>query len=282
MQDLTDKIAFVTGGAGGIGLAIAREIISQGGRVMLADIDEAGLAVAKAELGQASETVVCNVAKSASIEQAAQATIDAFGKVHIVVNNAGVGLGGMPGEVSKEDWQWVVDINLMGVVWGVEAFLPLLKSHGEGGHIINTASMAGHLANERMGPYCATKFAVVGYSESLRQALEPDNIGVSILCPGWVKTAIGTSGQRRPSNQAGNGSTGIAPDADGTEVVDLLANGMPPEVLAQWAIQCVKDNRQYIFSHAMMEPFIDLRYQSVKADYAAAVANETLTRNQTS
>ena len=286
MQDLNDKIAFVTGGASGIGFAIARALIDQGARVMLADIDEEKLAQAKRELGQASETIVCDVASNKSVEEAAQATIDAFGKVHIVVNNAGVGLGGKPGDATIEDWRWIVDINLMGVVHGVEVFTKLIREHGEGGHIINTASMAGHWANENMGPYCATKFAVVGYSECLRQALAPENIGVSILCPGWVKTDIANSSTRRPSGPAGtpNPLTN-ADDVGGGEQVtaaDLVAHGMPAHILADWVVQCIRDNRLYIFSHAMMEPVIDMRHEAIKADYAAAIANETLTKNQSS
>lgn len=285
MQDLNDKIAFVTGGADGIGFAIAKALIDQGARVMLADINEDKLAEAKAKLGQASETVVCDVASSADMKAAAEKTIESFGKVHIVVNNAGVGLGGAPGDATLEDWQWIVDINLMGVVYGVETFTPLIKSHGEGGHIINTASMAGHWANAMMGPYCATKFAVVGYSECLKQALEPDNIGVSILCPGWVKTGIAGSSERRPSGPATRNPLTNAEDVGGGEQItaaDLVANGMPPSILADWVVQCIRDNRLYIFSHAMMEPVIDVRYQAIKEDYAAAMANETLTNNQSS
>jgi len=285
MQDLNDKIAFITGGGSGIGLAVAKALVDRGARVMLADIDEERLALAKAEIGQASETVVCDVAKSDDIARAAEQTIEAFGKVHIVMNNAGVGLGGLPGTQTLQDWRWIVDINLLGVVYGVETFLPLIKSHGEGGHFINTASMAGHWANPMMGPYCATKFAVVGYSECLRQALEADEIGVSILCPGWVKTDIANSSKNRPSGPATPNPLTNAEDVGGGEQMtasDLIEHGMPAGVLADWVVQCVQDNRQYIFSHAMMEPVIDMRYQGVKADYAAAMANETLTKNQTS
>ena len=287
MQDLNDRIAFVTGGASGIGLAIAKALVANGARVMLADIDEGALALAKAEIGQAAEGVVCDVARSASVAEAAEATMDAFGRVDLVFNNAGVGLGGKPGEVGLEDWRWIVDINLMGVVYGVEAFLPLIRSHGEGGHIVNTASMAGHWANAMMGPYCATKFAVVGYSECLSQALEPEGIGVSILCPGWVKTAISDSGKRRPSGPpTGVGlledAAAVTGSSTGVSAVDLIEHGMPPEVLADWVIQCIRDNRLYIFSHATMEPVIDMRRDAIKADYAAAMANRTLAKNETS
>ncbi|PJK30391.1 SDR family NAD(P)-dependent oxidoreductase [Minwuia thermotolerans] len=286
MREIEDRIAFVTGGASGIGLAVAKALVNRGARVMLADIDADALALAKAEIGQAAEGVVCDVASAQSVEEAAQATIDAFGKVHMVFNNAGVGLGGKPGEVSLKDWRWIVDINLMGVVHGVETFLPLIRGHGEGGHIVNTASMAGHWANPMMGPYCATKFAVVGYSECLRQALAPEGIGVSVLCPGWVKTAITDSGKRRPSGPPAGASVLSGAEAvggnDSSTVTDLIAHGMPPEVLADWVTQCVQDNRLYIFSHAVMEPVIGMRHQAIKADYAAAIANESLTKNQTS
>jgi len=193
MTDIAGKTAFITGGANGIGLAIGKALAGRGANLMLVDLDGEGLAAAKRSFEGANirvETAICDVAKGDAVKAAADKAVEAFGKVHIVINNAGVALGGLPGDVALEDWRWIVDINLMGVVYGVESFVPHIKAHGEGGHIVNVASMAGHVAMPGMGPYHATKFAVVGYSEALRAELAGENIGVSALCPGWVKTSI--------------------------------------------------------------------------------------------
>ena len=180
------QTAFITGGASGIGLSIAKALATRGVNIMLADLDSARLQDAAATIramGAEVDIVLCDVADEAMVRAAADATIQRFGKVHIIANNAGVATGGMAGNIAIKDWRWVVDINLMGVVHGTEIFLPLIKSHGEGGHILNTASMAGHVASPGMSPYHATKFAVVGYSEAVKAELAGQNIGVSVLCP---------------------------------------------------------------------------------------------------
>ena len=200
MQDLNGKTAFVTGGASGIGLALARAFVGQGMAVMLADIEAKVLDTAVAELkatGGRVAGVVCDVADPASVEAAAQAAFAQFGKVHIVCNNAGVAASGSLDPISLSDWRWVMDVNLMGVVHGVAAFLPHIRAHGEGGHFVNTASIAGMMSTMGFSPYTASKFAVVGASEGLAQQLADDNIGVSILCPAFVRTRIHQSGRNR-------------------------------------------------------------------------------------
>src|SRR5215472_11781310 len=202
MRELVDKAAFVTGGASGIGLALGRAFAEAGCKVMLADIEEAALDAAVASLegsGPEIQGVVCDVADPASVEAAAEATFSAFGKVHILCNNAGVGARGGIDHIALDNWRWVIDVNLMGVVNGVCAFLPHMRAHGEGGHIVNTASIAG-MINRFHGfhPYAATKFAVVGMSEGLAVELKPFGIGVSVLCPGVVRTNILESARNRP------------------------------------------------------------------------------------
>lgn len=267
MTDIAGKTAFITGGANGIGLGIAKALAARGANVMLADINEEALVAAKAGFGDMNvrvETALCDVARLEAMQAAAKRTVEAFGKVHIIVNNAGVGLGGQPGEIAHEDWQWVVGINLMGVVHGVETFAPLIKEHGEGGHIVNVASMAGHIAPPGMGPYNATKFAVVGYSEGLRGELAGDGVGVSVLCPGWVNTNIHNSSAGRPSG-------GVDLDTpEHAAMEQVIRSGMPAEQVGEWTADCIADNRLYIFTHQEMAPAIDARYQMIKADYAAA------------
>src|SRR5215467_6064971 len=208
MREFVGKAAFVTGGASGIGLALGRALAEAGCKVMLADIEKAALDAAVASLsGSGPEIggVVCDVADAASVDAAAETTFSAFGKVHILCNNAGVGaLGGIE-HIALDDWRWVLDVNLIGVVNGVRTFLPQMRTNGEGGHIVNTASMAGMVNSRQAGgqgfaPYPATKYAVVGMSEGLAMEVKPLGIGVSILCPGVVRTntwralAIATSG----------------------------------------------------------------------------------------
>lgn len=274
MSDIQGRVAFVTGGASGLGLSMARIFLSRGASVMLADRDAEGLERAIAELSTETNqvaSVVCDVADAGEMEKAAQATIDHFGKVHIVVNNAGVALGGQPGEIPMKDWRWIVDINLLGVVHGIEVFTPLIKSHGEGGHFVNTASMAGHVSPGGMGPYNATKYAVVGYSEGLKTELMADQIGVSVLCPGWVRTNIHTTGFGRPSSEI---TVEDAKDDPQFQEMDaVIKGGLDPDLVAEWVADCVEADRLYIFTHAEMQPAIEMKYAQIKADYDAAIAD---------
>lgn len=279
MESLKNKVAFITGGGHGIGLSIGRIFAQQGARVVLADINEKRLASAKETLASADlsvETVVCDVADPDALRRAADFTLERFGKVHIVVNNAGVSLAGKPGKIPLEDWRWIVDINLMSVAYGVEIFTPLIQSHGEGGYFINTASMAGHIAGPAMSPYHATKFAVVGYSESIRADLAADNIGVSVLCPAWVRTDIHNAGVNKPSlksNTAAGESSSNEPEAGIADIAAVIESGIAPDDLAQWVLECMRDKRFYIFSHPSMTQHLDARAALIKADYEAIVSD---------
>ncbi len=263
------QTAFITGGATGIGLSIAKALAARGTNIMLADLDAARLQDAAATiraLGADVDIVLCDVADEAMMRGAADATIERFGKVHIVANNAGVATSGMAGNIAIKDWRWVVDINLMGVVHGTEIFLPLIKSHGEGGHIVNTASMAGHVASAGMSPYHATKFAVVGYSEALKAELAGHNIGVSVLCPAWVKTEIHKSIFAKPT---GGGS---ADDPQFKKMEAVINSGLDADVVGEWTAQCMADDRFYIFTHPEFAPFIQQRHEQLIADYDACAA----------
>src|SRR5271169_6516383 len=201
MREITGKAAFVTGGASGIGLALGRAFAEAGMKVMLADIETDALSAAVNSLhnfGPDVGGVVCDVTDPGSVERAAHASYEAFGQVHVVCNNAGVAGGGGIDDIPIDDWHWVLDVNLMGVLYGIRTFLPHIRAHGEGGHIVNTASMAGMVSGLGFGPYSASKFAVVTMSEGLALHLKPLGIGVSVLCPGWVRTRINASGRNRP------------------------------------------------------------------------------------
>lgn len=201
MRELAGKTAFVTGGASGIGFALGRAFAEAGMKVMLADIETGALDAAVKSLhnvGPDVRGIECDVTDSASVERAAGASFGAFGNVHVICNNAGVAAGGGIEDIALDSWRWVLDVNLMGVVHGIRAFLPHMRAHGEGGHIVNTASMAGMQSGLGFSPYTASKFAVVGMSEGLAPQLAPFGIGVSVLCPGFVRTRIGESGRNRP------------------------------------------------------------------------------------
>jgi NAD(P)-dependent dehydrogenase (short-subunit alcohol dehydrogenase family) len=172
-----------------------------------------------------------------------------------VCNNAGVTGSAGTDNISLQDWQWVIDINLMGVVHGVKAFLPLLKAHGEGGHIVNTASMAGFLSDTGFGAYTASKFAVVGISEALSTELEPQGIGVSIHCPGWVATRISESRSNWPNEY------GVPPPRGplAERFAELVRNGMAPSDVAALVLKAVQNNELYVFTHPDMRPWLEKR-----------------------
>jgi NAD(P)-dependent dehydrogenase (short-subunit alcohol dehydrogenase family) len=202
MRELAGKTAFVSGGASGIGFALGRAFAEAGMKVMLADIETDALAAAVKSLrkfGPDVRGVTCDVADPVSVERAAKASYEAFGNVHVVCNNAGVAGGGGIDNISIDTWRWVLDVNLMGVVHGIHTFLPHIRAHGEGSHIVNTASMAGLQSGLGFSPYATSKFAVVAMSEGLAIQLQPLGIGVTVLCPGYVRTRISESGRNRPA-----------------------------------------------------------------------------------
>ena len=275
MQDLKGKVAFITGGAGGIGLAMAKAFGREGMSVMLADVEPGTLKSAVEELraGQVrAEGVVADVTSRDSLRAAALETIAKFGKVHIVCNNAGVGAGGPVGTVPANDWRWVVDVNLHGVVHGMEIFAPLMISHGEGGHFVNTASMAGMVSPPGMEPYCATKFAVVAMSEGWAMQFAEHNIGVSILCPGFVKTRIHESRRNRGAAYGPDDRPQIAADAAPSPVL----SGIPVEPVAARVVEGIKDGDLYIFTHPEFKAAVAARFDTILAAFDKAAASPAL------
>ncbi|KQW71049.1 short-chain dehydrogenase [Phenylobacterium sp. Root77] len=273
MRDLTGKTAFITGGASGLGLAMAHAFGGAGMNVMLADIEEAPLKAAVADLEARqvrTASVLCDVGDRAAVVAAAQATLDAFGKVHVVCNNAGVGAGGPISEVKPADWDWIVAVNLMGVVYGMEAFLPHIRAHGEGGCFVNTASMAGMISVPGMEPYTATKYAVVGMSEGWAGQLAPENINVAVLCPGFVKTRINQSGRTRQEKFGGPTEPAATPGGS------LVDNGIDPERVGRRVLEAVQNDERYIFTHPDMRGLVQGRFGRIMAGFDAADASPAL------
>ena len=273
MKNLTDKVAFVTGASAGIGYALAEALGRAGMRVMIAGINEQNLDGALAKLraaGVTAERVQCDVGSRASVQSAAQATIAKFGKVHVVCNNAGVGMGGEIGSIPEGDWEWVIRVNLMGVVHGTEIFAPLLAQHGEGGHIVNTSSIAGLLAAPGMEPYAATKFAVVAMSEGWRLQLAPRGIGVSVLCPAFVRTSIGSGHRNRPGGPRSSGQAGSM------VLNKLVEAGMDPKMLAARVLEAIRDDELYIFTHPEMKAIVEGRFNAILEAFDHAAKSPAL------
>jgi NAD(P)-dependent dehydrogenase (short-subunit alcohol dehydrogenase family) len=273
MDDLQNKTAFVTGAASGIGLALSKALLSKGANVVMADIDTTALEKVASGINVTDQIITthCNVADYDSVVQASETAKSRFGKVHLLFNNAGVSLGGASGNIDPKDWRWIVDINLMGVIYGVEVFLPLMQSHGEGGYIVNTASMAGHFTTALMAPYNATKFAVVGYSESLRQELENTDIGISILCPTWVKSNIYNAPANRPSEIESKENFTQTPTYHFSK--HLIDNGMSAEEFAELTLGSIAHKRFYVFNDPAARVAVDARRDHILADYDACLAD---------
>jgi len=278
MQDVSGKVAFITGGASGMGLAMARSFSAAGMKVAIADIEQAAIDRVLVEFKKTNAKVIglkVDVTNRDAMEQAARDTIAAFGKVHVVCNNAGVAVGGPVDAMSYKDWDWVMKVNLDGVVNGVQTFVERIKSHGEGGHFVNTASMAGHLAIPGLGVYNTTKFAVVGMSDTMRADLAPHNIGVSVLCPGVVSTNIFNSGRNRPDELKGDADTASlvlsadVPDAErAARMQAIIADALDPAVVGDMVLAAIQANDPYIFTHPNLKAMVDERNAAISASFA--------------
>ncbi|MCC5953265.1 MAG: SDR family NAD(P)-dependent oxidoreductase [Acidimicrobiia bacterium] len=277
MEHLDERVAVVTGAASGIGRAMALRFGAAGMHVMLADIEPEPLEEAAAEVrrhGRDVSSMVCDVSDLSSVESLRAATLDAFGGVHVICNNAGVGAGGAMGEMPIADWEWVLGVNLWGVIHGIKVFLPDLVAQGEG-HVVNTASVAGLFSAPFMGPYNASKFAVVSISETLHHELAFMNseVGVSVLCPAWVRTRIHESSRNRPA-VAGDGATQEATPAGGDAESDdriaglmagFIESGIDPAEVADAVLAAVVHRRFYILTHDGSSDAVVRRAEAIAA-----------------
>jgi NAD(P)-dependent dehydrogenase (short-subunit alcohol dehydrogenase family) len=265
MEDLQGKVAVITGGASGIGRAVAERAAAEGMKIVLGDIEEGPLARAADDLAGAGAEAIgvrTDVADRASVEALRDRALDSFGAVHLVHNNAGIGLGGPIWEVTEEDWRWILGVNLWGVIHGVATFTPLLLEQGEG-HIVNTASVAGLIVAPFLGPYNATKQAVVAISETLFKDLQTlaAPVGVSVLCPGFVQTRIAESDRNRPDWAPDRDTMGAA-EVQGV-VQNLVDGGIAPATVADRVIDAVRTNTFYILTHPELDIAITTRFEDI-------------------
>lgn len=245
-----DRVAVVTGGGSGIGAAMATAFAARGATLVLADVDPAALAQTAATLEAAGATVLAvptDVGDRAQVDALAAAAVERFGAVHVVCNNAGIAVAGPLADATAADWEYTMRVNFWGVVHGVSAFVPRLIAQGQGGHVVNTASMAGLVGMEWLGVYCASKFAVVGLTEALQRELRPHGIGVSVLCPMIVQTAITANSIRnRPAALRNPGTQDLMPEADAPP----LAGGIiPVDEVSRRVVRAIDRGDFYVLTH---------------------------------
>jgi NAD(P)-dependent dehydrogenase (short-subunit alcohol dehydrogenase family) len=271
MKEFGDKVAVVTGAASGIGRGLAERCMQEGMKVVLADIDETALAQTERELKDAGADVVAvrtDVSKFGDVDALAQRTLATFGAVHLLFNNAGVGAGTTVWESTLEDWQWVMGVNLWGVIHGIRTFVPLMLRQADECHIVNTASIAGLISGPALGIYKVTKQGVVSLSETLYYELAAmgAKIGVSVLCPAGVKTRIMDSERNRPvelQNAAARESAHPAVAQAEEMLRQLVETGMPPSQVAGAVFDAIRDERFYILTHADWKPLVQKRMDDI-------------------
>jgi NAD(P)-dependent dehydrogenase (short-subunit alcohol dehydrogenase family) len=262
------RVAVITGGAAGIGAGMARAFAARGARLVLADLDEPALAATARTLTEAGAAVLAvptDVGDRAAVEALADTAWRHYGAVHVVCNNAGVGVFGEIARASHADWEYTMRVNFWGVAHGVEAFVPRLIAQRQGGHVLNTASMAGLVGMQWLGIYCASKFAVVGLSEALARELKPHGIAVSVLCPMIVDTQINANSERlRPTALGGTG----APQAPAANQPPMAGGIVPVEVVAQRVVRGLERGDLYILTHPEQREFLRRRAARLDAVFA--------------
>ena len=267
MRDLKGKVAVVTGAASGIGRAMAERFAREEMKVVLADVEDEPLRRARESIGGASIAVRTDVSRGDQVEALRARAVEAFGAVHVVCNNAGVAVGGPVWSLSVADWEWILGVNLWGVIHGIRAFVPAMIAQGEG-HVVNTASVAGLISTLGMGPYCATKHAVVTISECLHHDLATfaeGKVKVSVLCPGFVKTRIGESERNRPA--ALKSRAQAEPSAVEAAMHQLIsaaiAGGIEPAEVADHVVRAIREERFYVLTHPKLTGAVKRRADEI-------------------
>jgi NAD(P)-dependent dehydrogenase (short-subunit alcohol dehydrogenase family) len=274
MKEFRGKVAVITGAASGIGRGLAERCAREGMKVVLADVDEAALAQTERELKDAGADAIAvrtDVSKSGDVDALARRALGAFGAAHLLFNNAGVGAGTTVRESTLADWQWVLGVNLWGVIHGVRTFVPLMLRQADECHIVNTASMAGLVSGPALGVYKVTKHGVVSLSETLccELALMGAKIGVSVLCPGGVNTRIMDSERNRPAelqNAPAGGSTHPVVAQAEKMLRQLVETGLPPSEVAEAVFDAIRNGRFYILTHADWKPLVQKRMNDILQD----------------
>jgi len=272
MKNFQGKVAVITGGASGLGRAMADRFAREGMSIVLADVEPNALARAEAEMKAAGAKVIgvrTDVSKAAEVEALAQRTLAAFGGVHVLANNAGVAEGGSVWENTVADWEWVLGVNMWGVIHGVRVFTPIMLAQGSDGHIINTASVAGLISPPGMGIYCVSKHAVVTLSECLHHDLaqKTDKLKCSVLCPAYVPTGIADSGRNRPADLTQTRQKSEADLALDANLKKAVQSGkLSAADVAQKVYEAVRDERFYILTHPKIKPSIQWRMEDILQD----------------
>lgn len=268
MKELAKKTAVVTGAASGLGWSLAERLAREGMNLVLADIEREALASAEAKLaaeGCAVLAVETDVSQWDQVKSLAERSVERFGNVHLLCNNAGVVTGGPIWELTLHDWEWVLGVNLWSVVYGINAFLPHMRSHGEPAHVVNTASLAGLLAVGSLGPYTASKFAVVAISETLHHELVADGsaVKVSVLCPGFVKTGLDKAERNRPATLGNTAGDRQQKEGFWQFFTALVEGGRDVTHVVDEVVQAVRAERFWILPHPELDQAIQKRMQSI-------------------
>ncbi len=261
MDQLRGRVAVITGGASGIGLATAEALGRKGMKIVLADKEAAALdsAVPRVEkTGAEVIAVTADAGELAQVQSLCDRTIEHFGAVHVVFSNAGVALSGPMYQHTHEEWEWIVRVNLWGVIHGVEVFVPKILEQGEGGHVVNTASFAGVVPNFGLGAYCVTKYGVVALSECLQRDLRSQNVGVSVLCPMRVSTNIGANSAR---DHPGAAPEPPAPVSPAVSPRPPEGRTLPASEVADLVVNAIERNELYVFTHEEARQFVRRRFE---------------------
>ncbi len=271
MKEFREKVAVITGGASGIGYAIAERCVKEGMKVVVADIEKAALTRAEKVLNSGGATILTvrtDVSKAKDMEALAQKTLDVYGKVHLLFNNAGVDQHGTIWERTLADWQWVIGVNLWGVIHGVRVFVPIMLDQNTEGHIVNTASIVGLISGPGMGIYKAAKLGVVLLSETLYHELTiaGSKINVSVLCPGFVKTQIIDAARNRPAELQNDPTIDKKdPEFDRQEqlIREKTEAGMSPNQVADYVFDAIVNKKFYIFTHPELKNVVRIRMENI-------------------